>query len=67
MYAHLFEAQFLSGAYNSIFEEKYFSPICRSGALQVWLVAPSNLRNINNKIDTALEPIAQQAGGRVNR
>lgn len=24
-------------------------------------------KNINNKIDTALEPIAQQAGGRVNR
>ena len=47
VYAHLFEAQFLSGAYNSIFEEKYFSPICRSGALQVWLVAPSILRNIN--------------------
>jgi len=46
VYAHLFEAQFLSGAYNSVFEEKYFAPVCRTGIPQIWAISPDELQSI---------------------
>lgn len=41
-YANLFHADFLSGTYNSIFDEKYFQPILRCTALQAWRVRPDS-------------------------
>lgn len=34
---------YLSGMYNSIFEEKYFLPVTRNSLLQVWKVQPDSL------------------------
>ena len=45
-FAHLFHADFLSGAYNSIFEEKYFQPVCRCTALQALALRPDNRRHL---------------------
>lgn len=45
-YAHLFHTDFLSGTYNSIFEEKYFQPICRCAALQSWVIRPDSQRHL---------------------
>ena len=45
-YAHLFHADFLSGADNSIFEEKYFLPVSRCTALQSWVIHPDTLRSV---------------------
>ena len=42
-YTHLFEMSFLSGMYNSVFEEKYFLPVSRNSAFQLWLVKPDSL------------------------
>ena len=39
-YAHLFHMDFLSGADNSIFEEKYFLPVSRCTSLQSWVIHP---------------------------
>lgn len=40
MYANLFHMEFLSGEDGSVFEEKYFLPVSRCTALQVWPVHP---------------------------
>lgn len=42
-YTHIFNMHFLSGMYNSIFEEKYFLPVTRNSLLQVWKVQPDSL------------------------
>ena len=42
-YTHLFDMSFLSGMYNSVFEEKYFLPVSRNSAFQLWLVKPDSL------------------------
>ena len=43
VFSHLFHMQFLSGAYNSVFEEKYFTPVCHSGGLPFWIISPDTL------------------------
>ena len=65
VYAHLFETQFLSGAYNSIFEEKYFAPICSTGIPQVWSIIPDNLRRIQiiQNLMEATELMRQEPDG----
>ena len=45
-YTHLFDMHFLSGMYNSIFEEKYFLPVSKNSAFQSWLVRPDSLAHI---------------------
>ncbi len=40
--AHLFHIDFLSGAFNSIFDEKYCQPVCRCSELQAWHVRPDS-------------------------
>ena len=45
-YTHLFDMHFLSGLYNSVFEEKYFLPISRSSVLQVWHIRPDSYEKI---------------------
>ena len=37
---------FLSGMYNSVYEEKYFLPIMRNSALQVWRIRPDSLPHL---------------------
>ena len=37
---------FLSGMYNSLFEEKYFLPVVRNSALSVWKVKPDSLEHL---------------------
>lgn len=51
-YSLLFHSDFLSGAYGSIFEEKYFAPVMRCPALQSWMVHPDN--RIRQKMINAL-------------
>ena len=41
-YSLLFHSEFLSGAYGSIFEEKYFAPVLRCPSLQMWPVHPDS-------------------------
>lgn len=45
-YTHLFDMYFLSGMYNSVFEEKYFLPVSKNTAFQVWQVRPDSLAHI---------------------
>ena len=45
-YTHFFDMSFLSGMYNSVFEEKYFLPVVRNTAFQLWLVKPDTLAHI---------------------
>lgn len=45
-YAHIFHADFLSGVYNSVFDEKYFEPILRCTALQAWQVRPDSKKHL---------------------
>ena len=47
---------FLSGMYNSLFEEKYFLPVSRNSALQLWLVKPDSLEHIE-MISTEMKAI----------
>lgn len=42
MYTHLFRAEFLSGAYNSVFDKKFIQPVCRCKALQAWHIRPDS-------------------------
>ncbi len=46
IYATLFNSQFLSGVHGSIFEEKYFQPICHKGIPQIWVIRPDHLEGI---------------------
>lgn len=41
-----FDMHFLSGMYNSIYEEKYFLPIIRNNALQIWRIHPDSLPHL---------------------
>ncbi len=45
-HTHLFDMHFLSGMYNSVFEEKYFLPISRNSAIQIWHVRPDSFEHI---------------------
>lgn len=45
-YTHIFDMHFLSGLYNSVFEEKYFLPVSRNNALQIWRVKPDTLEHM---------------------
>ena len=45
-YTHLFDMHFLSGMYNSVFEEKYFLPVSKNNAFQVWQIRPDSLARI---------------------
>lgn len=42
-YTFIVDMHFLSGLYNSVFEEKYFLPVLRNTGLQVWLARPDTL------------------------
>ena len=55
-YTHIFDMHFLSGMYNSLFEEKYFLPVSRNSALQLWLVKPDSLEHIE-MISTEMKAI----------
>ncbi len=46
-FTHLFDMSFLSGMYGSVFEEKYFLPVSRNTAFQLWLVKPDSLAHIH--------------------
>ena len=45
-YTYTFDMHFLSGMYNSLFEEKYFLPVVRNSALSVWKVKPDSLEHL---------------------
>ena len=45
-YTILFDMHFLSGMYNSIYEEKYFLPLMRNNALSFWHIKPDSLRHL---------------------
>jgi len=47
VHAHLFDADFLSGMYNSVFEQRYILPIRRSRELQSYVIHPDNRRHLN--------------------
>lgn len=55
-YTHLFDMHFLSGTFGSVFEEKYFQPIVRSGALPLWHIRPDTRLRMQ-MIDAALEAV----------
>ena len=55
-YSLLFHGDFLSGAYGSIFEEKYFAPVMRCPALQGWLIHPDS-RNHQKMISALMDAI----------
>ena len=42
VYSHLFRTEFPAGSIGSVFEEKYFRPICRCSALQAWVIHPDS-------------------------
>lgn len=46
VFAHLFDMHFLSGMYNSLFEQKYLLPIVKNTELQVCVIKPDNYRRI---------------------
>ena len=45
-YTNIFDMHFLSGMYNSLLEEKYFLPVSRNNALQLWQIKPDSLPHI---------------------
>lgn len=45
-YAHLFDLHFLSGMYNSIFEQKYIFPILKSKKLQIFVIRPDHYQTL---------------------
>lgn len=45
-YTLIFDMHFLSGMYNSVFEEKYFLPITRNDDLRFWPVKPDSLLHV---------------------
>lgn len=56
IYAHLFDMHFLTGMYNSIFEQNYVLPILRCRELQTYTVSPNTYRRIR-MLDTILKTI----------
>ncbi len=65
LYAHLFRSEFLAGSYESIFEEKYFRPVCRCSALQAWPVRPDDRMHMDmiSKILRAAELAGSEPPG----
>jgi AraC-like DNA-binding protein len=55
-YTILFDMHFLSGMYNSIYEEKYILPVMRNSALQLWQVKPDSLQHLK-MIETVLRTV----------
>jgi AraC-like DNA-binding protein/quercetin dioxygenase-like cupin family protein len=51
-----FDMHFLSGMYNSIYEEKYILPVMRNSALQLWQVKPDSLQHLK-MIETVLRTV----------
>lgn len=51
-----FDMHFLSGIYNSVFEEKYFLPIMRNSALQFWPIRPDSLQHLKT-LETILQTV----------
>ncbi len=47
IFVNLFNMQFLSGVHGSVFEEKYFQPICHKGIPQIWVIRPDHPEGIN--------------------
>ena len=56
LYSHIFDMQFLSGTYHSIFETKYLMPILKCPDLQLHLIHADNYRHLR-----MLEQIARLA------
>ena len=57
IYAHLFDMHFLSGMYNSIFEQNYFLPVLKCKTLQAAVIRPDSRRRLHmiEQILNALE------------
>ncbi len=61
IYAQLFDMHFLTGMYNSVFEEKYCHSILRNTNLQAWKIHPEDkiqvrmIAEILNGIDLAVQ------------
>ena len=47
VHAHLFHMSFLSGAEGSVFEEKYFAPLCRDGIPSLWPIYPDSYGRVS--------------------
>ncbi|MDO5133887.1 MAG: AraC family transcriptional regulator [Eubacteriales bacterium] len=64
-YTLIFDMHFLSGMYNSVFEEKYFLPITRNDDLRFWPVRPDSLLHIKmvENVLEAVEVIREKAFG----
>ena len=45
-YTLLFDMHFLSGMYNSVYEEKYFLPLIHNNSLPFWHFKPDSLRHL---------------------
>ena len=45
-YAHIFDMHFLSGMYNSLFEQKYLLPIIQNEDFQTYIIRPDSYRRI---------------------
>lgn len=46
LYAQLFGIHLLTGMYNSVFEEKYCSPVIRNSSLQAWKIHPESMTTV---------------------
>lgn len=64
-YTLIFDMHFLSGMYNSIFEEKYFLPFTRNDDLRFWTVRPDSLPHVRMAEDVlqAVEVIREKEFG----
>jgi AraC-like DNA-binding protein len=64
-YTHIFDMHFLSGMYNSVFEEKYFLPVSRNSSLQLWKIVPETLPRIEMiaAIMQSIELCREEPGG----
>ena len=51
-----FDMHFLSGMYNSIYEEKYILPVMRSSALPFWHVKPDSMLHLK-MVETVLRTV----------
>ncbi len=62
LYAHLFHADFLSGADGSVFEEKYFLPVSRCAGLEAWLIRPDTKEHMEmiSAVLTAAERMREE-------
>ena len=65
IYAHIFDMHFLSGLYNSIFEQKYFLPFLKCKELQMFYIHPDSRRRIAmmDHLLTAIEISEREESG----